>query len=134
MPAKQPARLLDERPWLAHYEKDVPFTVAIPRIPVQGLLESAVRRYPSRVALNFEGNRIPYRRLAQEVNRFAHTLLGLGAKKGERVILILPNCPQMVISFYGTLAAGGCSSLYHADYRPSRINPPDTRTLAQASW
>lgn len=104
---KQPAHFFAERPWLAHYEESVPFTIAIPRIPLQGLLESAARRYPGHVALNFEGNRITYRRLSQEVNRFAHALLGLGLKPGERVILILPNCPQIVISFYGTLAAGG---------------------------
>jgi long-chain acyl-CoA synthetase len=104
---QQPGRFLSERPWLAHYEKNVPFTIAIPRIPLQALLESAARRYPGRVALNFEGNHITYRRLAQEVNRFAHALSGLGLRPGERVILILPNCPQMVISFYGTLAAGG---------------------------
>jgi long-chain acyl-CoA synthetase len=102
----QPARFLSERRWLAHYEKNVPYTIAVPRIPLQSLLESAVRRYPGRVALNFEGNRISYRRLAQEVSRFANALLGLGVKKGERVILIMPNCPQMVISFYGTLVAG----------------------------
>jgi long-chain acyl-CoA synthetase len=101
-----PARFQTERPWLSHYEANVPFTIAIPRIPLQGLLESAARRYPGHIALNFEGNCIPYRRLAQEVNRFAHTLIGLGAKKGERVILIMPNCPQMVISFFGTLTAG----------------------------
>jgi long-chain acyl-CoA synthetase len=104
---KQPARFTAERPWVAHYEESVPFTIAIPRIPLQGLLESAAHRYPSRAALNFEGSRITYRRLSQEVNRFAHALLGLGLKPGERVILILPNCPQIVISFYGTLAAGG---------------------------
>ncbi|MEJ2598717.1 MAG: alpha/beta fold hydrolase [Anaerolineales bacterium] len=115
-----PERLLDERPWLAYYGEDIPLTIAIPRIPLQSLLESAVRRYPGHTALDFEGNRIPYRRLAQEVNRFANMLMGLGIKRGERVIFILPNCPQLVIGFFGTLVAGAV-----AVFTPTTKNPAE---------
>ncbi len=103
----QRASLLAERPWLAHYDQGVPYTLAIPPVPLQSLLDSAVRRYPSHTALIFENSRLTYRRLEQEANRFANTLRWLGLAKGDRVILFLPNLPQMVISFYGTLKAGG---------------------------
>jgi long-chain acyl-CoA synthetase len=99
--------LLKERPWLAHYDPGVPYTLAIPPIPLHRLLDSAVRRFPRRAALVFEGYRLSYRRLGQEANRFANTLRWLGLQKGHRVILFLPNLPQMVIAFYGTLKAGG---------------------------
>lgn len=104
---EQRAELVKERPWLPHYNEGVPFTTAIPRVPLHHLLNSATRRFPKQTALIFEGNRIPYRRLNQEANRFAHLLRSLGVEKGDRVMLLLPNLPQLVIAFYGTLKAGG---------------------------
>jgi len=95
-----------ERPWLAHYDAGVPYTIGIPRIPLHHLLRSAVRRFPDNPALIFEGRRMTYRQLNRQVNRFANALLGLGLERGARVVLLLPNIPQMVIGFYGVLKAG----------------------------
>lgn len=99
--------LLKHRPWLPHFDQGVPHTIAIPSVPLPHLLDSAVRRFPLNSALNFEGGRITYLRLSKEVNRFANALLSLGLEKGDRVMLLLPNVPQMVIAFYGALKAGG---------------------------
>jgi long-chain acyl-CoA synthetase len=98
--------LLARRPWLAHYEAGVPHTIGIPRIPVQHLLRSAVRRFPLRTALLFEGARLSFRRLNRESNRFANALLSLGVARGARVMIYLPNTPQAVVAFFGTLKAG----------------------------
>ena len=98
--------LRDERLWLAHYEKGVPYTISVPRIPLHHLLRSAVRRFPRRAAIYFEGTRLSYRRLNHEANKFANALLGLGVGRGARVVLLLPNVPQMVVAFYGALKAG----------------------------
>jgi long-chain acyl-CoA synthetase len=100
------AALLHHRPWLAHYENGVPFTIAIPRVPVQQLLHSATRRFPSHPALIFEGKTISYRKLGQDSNRFANALIALGIQKSDRVMLLLPNLPQLVIAFFGSLKAG----------------------------
>jgi len=100
------AALLRERPWLAHYEAGVPYTIAIPNIPVHHLLRSAVRRFPNRPAIFFEGARLSYRQMNHQANRFANALQQLGVDKGARVVLLLPNLPQMVVGFYGTLKAG----------------------------
>ena len=97
--------LRKSRPWLEHYDPGVPYTIAIPNIPVNHLLRSAVRRFPLHPAIFFEGRRFTYRRLNHDVNRFANALLGLGITKGTRVALLLPNIPQMVIAFYGTMKA-----------------------------
>ncbi len=105
--AKQQSLLLQQRPWLPYYDDGVPSTIAVPQVPLHQLLRSAARRFPRRTALIFEGNRISYQRLNQEVNRFANLLRSLGLEKGDRVMLVLPNAPQMVIAFYGTLKAGG---------------------------
>lgn len=95
-----------ERPWLAHYEPGVPYTIGVPNIPLHHLLRSAARRFPLRPAILFEGSRMSYRRLNHEVNRFANALIGLGIGKGARVVLLLPNLPQMIVGLYGTLKAG----------------------------
>ncbi|HEY6072109.1 MAG TPA: alpha/beta fold hydrolase, partial [Anaerolineales bacterium] len=95
-----------QRPWLRHYEPGVPYTIAIPNIPVHHLLRSAVRRFPNRTAILFEGARFSYRRLNHEVNKLANALQELGVGKGARVVLLLPNVPQVVIAFFGVLKVG----------------------------
>jgi long-chain acyl-CoA synthetase len=95
-----------ERPWLKNYEQGVPYTVSVPNIPLHHLLRSAVRRFPLHPAIYFEGSTLSYRRLNHEANRFANALLALGVGKGARVVLLLPNTPQMVIGFYGAMKAG----------------------------
>jgi long-chain acyl-CoA synthetase len=98
---------LKERPWLAHYEPEVPPSVAIPDVPAFQLLRSAVRRYPGRTALIFEGARLSYAQLNRRVNRMANALRSLGMERGDRLLLMLPNCPQLVIAYFGTLKAAG---------------------------
>jgi len=98
--------LRKERPWLIHYEPGVPYTIGIPRVPLHRLLRSTVRRYPNHTAMIFENKRFSYQFLNTEVNRFANALLSLGLNKGSRVVLFLPNIPQLVISFFGTLEIG----------------------------
>jgi len=101
--------LQDERPWLKYYEGGVPYTVGVPRIPVHHLLRSAVRRYPRRTAIFFEGRRLSYRDVNHEANRFANALISMGISKGARVVLYLPNIPQAFIAFYGTMKAGAAA-------------------------
>jgi long-chain acyl-CoA synthetase len=110
-----------ERPWLAHYENGVPYTIGVPQIPLHQLLRSAVRRFPNNTALLFEGARISYRRLNREANRFANALLSLGLTKGGRVALLLPTMPQMVIGFFGTLKAGGVAVFLPPTNQPEEI-------------
>jgi long-chain acyl-CoA synthetase len=107
--ASIPGSLRRERPWLENYESGVPYTVGVPNIPLHHLLRSAVRRFPNRPASFFEGSRISYRRLNHEANRFANALISLGVGKSTRVVLLMPNVPQMVIGFYGTMKAGAAA-------------------------
>jgi long-chain acyl-CoA synthetase len=102
-------RLLEECPWLRYYEEGIPYTIAVPRIPLHSFLESSARRFPHKPALIFEGTQISYQRLNKESNRFAQYLLGLGIRKGERVMILLPNIPQLVIAYFGTLKSGAAA-------------------------
>ena len=123
LPQKRGGRdtLRRERPWLDHYEDGVPYTVGVPNIPLHHLLRSAVRRFPDRPAIFFEGSRLSFRHLNREVNRFANALISLGVGKGGRVVLLLPNLPQMVIGFYGTMKAGATAVFVPPVIEPEEI-------------
>ena len=104
-----------EKPWLAHYEKEVPHTIDYPKIPLHRTLEDSAAKYPDQTAIKLVlrymgpltiGASLTYRQLQDQVNRFAAALAALGVKKGDRVALMLPNLPQFVISFYGALKLG----------------------------
>ena len=104
--AAGPEALLRKRPWLASYDRGVPPTISVPPIRLDELLSSAARRYPGRPAIEYFAARLSYRNLDREANRFAHGLLAKGIERGDRVMLLLPNLPQMILAFFGTLKAG----------------------------
>ncbi|MGE5072309.1 MAG: alpha/beta fold hydrolase, partial [Anaerolineae bacterium] len=74
--------LRKERPWLRHYDAGVPYTTAVPHIPLHHLLRSAVRRFPRHPAIFFEGRRISYRELNHQTNKFANALRSMNVGKG----------------------------------------------------
>jgi long-chain acyl-CoA synthetase len=96
----------DKRPWLGYYPRGVPAEAEFPDAPLTDVLDKAVSAYPHRPALVFLGRKISYRGLAGLVDRFADALRRLGVHKGDRVAILLPNCPQQVISFFAILRRG----------------------------
>jgi long-chain acyl-CoA synthetase len=94
------------RPWLASYPPGVPTEIEIPVVPLTRLLDAAAASHPGVAALSFLGTELSYRELKESVDRFAMALQQLGVGKGDRVALVLPNCPQNVISFYAALRLG----------------------------
>ncbi len=98
---------MTEKPWLAHYPPEVPHTLTYTSMPVQQYLTHAYEKYPQKVAIHFMGKELTYEELYKSAMKFANYLQKLGIQKGDRVSIMLPNCPQAVISFYGILYAGG---------------------------
>jgi long-chain acyl-CoA synthetase len=96
-----------ERPWLKCYEPGVPHHIQYPDIPLHHLLDNAVRDFPGREAIVFQGRKITYRELGEEVACAASGLAQEGLKKGERMAIMLPNCPQYVAAYYAILKIGG---------------------------
>jgi long-chain acyl-CoA synthetase len=125
------------KPWLGHYEPGVPPTLNYPAIPLHGLLEQTAERFPERAATIFFGARLSYRALNQAANRFAHALLNLGLKQGDRVALMLPNCPQFLVTFYGALKAGAVVTAVNPLYTPReleyQLNDAEVETLVTLS-
>lgn len=97
---------LSGRPWLASYAPGVPVDVEEPLDSLPEMLAASAARYGDRVALDFFGATITYAQLATQVDRAAQALQGLGVSAGDRVALVLPNCPQHVVAFYAVLRLG----------------------------
>ncbi|WP_217698431.1 AMP-binding protein [Streptacidiphilus griseoplanus] len=111
-----------DRPWYRFYAEGVPHRVSIPGIPVTGLLDEAAARHGRRTALVFFGRGTRYRALRRAVDRFAAGLLELGVKRGDRVALVLPNCPQFVIAFYAAQRIGAVVVPANPLYTPSELH------------
>jgi long-chain acyl-CoA synthetase len=74
---------------------------------VTGLLLEAARRIPASPALVFFGKKTSYGDLLDQVRRLARSFLDLGLGPGERLALLLPNCPQLAVSYHAILSVGG---------------------------
>ncbi|MGA9161596.1 MAG: long-chain fatty acid--CoA ligase [Actinomycetota bacterium] len=99
--------MTEHRPWFATYPSGVPHTLEpYPNISVFGMLEASARNHGDTPALAWFGRKISYAGLVSEVERCSAALAGLGVGKGDRVALVMPNCPQYVIAFYATARLG----------------------------
>jgi len=94
------------KPWLTSYPEGVPTSYAFPTFALTRLLDDAAGSFPDHLALAFLGAKTSYKDLKAQVDRFAGALAGLGVTKGDRVALVLPNCPQNVIAFFAALRLG----------------------------
>ena len=110
-----------EKPWLKHYDAGVPHTIDYPEVPLHHFLEESARKYPDNVATVIQGGKLTYKELNQLTDRLAAALYDLGVRKGDRVALYLPNCPQYVIGFYAILKAGGVSVAINPLYAPREV-------------
>ncbi len=110
-----------ERIWTKQYDPGVPATVEIPDIPMHQMLDKTVQRFPDKAALVFFDKKITYAQFNELVNQFASALQKDGLKKGDRISLYLPNCPQFTIAYYGALRAGAVVVPTNPLYVPREI-------------
>lgn len=126
-----------DRPWFAYYDSWVPPRLDYPEIPLQHFLSVSAQKYPDRTAIIFYGTKLTYRALDDAATRFAAALAERGLAKGDRVSLFLPNCPQLVIAYYGTLRAGGLavstSPLYSTRELEHQLNDSAAETIVVLS-
>ncbi len=94
------------KPWLKHYPDHVSPQREVPAVSIPEMFDKMVEKYGGSTAIIFYGKKISYRELKELADRFAAGLAGLGVKKGDRVALLLLNCPQYIISYMGALKAG----------------------------
>jgi long-chain acyl-CoA synthetase len=96
----------DQKPWLTSYAEGVPSEIDPPTESLVDMMDASIKAYRRRVALEFFGAETTYGELGEQISRAAEGLRRLGVKKGDRVALVLPNCPQHVVAFYAALRLG----------------------------
>src|SRR5262245_17450527 len=94
-------------PWLNHYDPGVPATLGpYPHRTLLDYVSDAVREGADRPALLFKGAALTYGELERLSDACASALTALGVKRGDRVALLLPNCPQFFIAELGAWKIG----------------------------
>lgn len=109
------------KPWLAGYAPGVPAEVEVPDGSLSHLIDESVRTYGKHVALEFFGATTTYAELGDQIARAAEGLRKLGVSKGDRVALVLPNCPQHVAAFYAVLRLGAVVVEHNPLYTPREL-------------
>ncbi|HEY8282014.1 MAG TPA: long-chain-fatty-acid--CoA ligase [Leifsonia sp.] len=110
-----------DRPWTASYAPGVPADVEVPAGSLAHLMDASVEQYASHVALEFFGATTTYRELGDQIARAAEGLRRRGVRAGDRVALVLPNCPQHVVAFYAALRLGAVVIEHNPLYTPREL-------------
>ena len=109
------------RPWITSYAEGVPEDLP----PVTGslvdIVAASARDYPDAPALQFFGRETSYRDLQGAIDRAAAGLKALGIGAGDRVAIVLPNCPQHIVAFYAILRLGAIAIEHNPLYTPREL-------------
>jgi long-chain acyl-CoA synthetase len=128
-----------DRPWFRFYEQGVPRTLSYPEWTLPEVLDRTAAERPDATALQFfvdpklPSSSMSYGKLAAATRRFAAALAALGVRKGDRVAIMLPNCPQFVVAFHGALRLGAIAvntnPLYVSREMKDQFEDADARTV-----
>ena len=94
------------KPWLTHYDSDVPRSLTYPDKTLVDYLTDLGRDHGARPALLFKGSTVSYGDLDSQSSAFAAALAALRVRPGDRIALVLPNCPQFFVAEFGAWKAG----------------------------
>jgi long-chain acyl-CoA synthetase len=98
---------MTDRPWLGSYPQGVPADIDPSQYPsLVALMEESFAKYAERTAYSFMGKDVSYGETDKLSKAFAAYLQGLALVKGDRVALMMPNCPQYPIAVAAILRAG----------------------------
>jgi long-chain acyl-CoA synthetase len=117
----QDASVYTRKPWLKHYDFWVPDKMNFPRQPVHQILDLSALQFGDRPAVAFQNAQLTYSEIKVQVDRLATALAGLGITKGDRVGIMLPNCPQYLISFFAIVRLGAIVTNINPIYTPREV-------------
>ena len=109
------------RPWLDHYDYWVPRHANYPRRPLYEILRRAAAEGGDLPALTFFGCDVTFTELKRHADRLATALAASGIGKGDRIGIMLPNCPQYVIAAFAVLRLGAIVVNLNPAYAPPEI-------------
>jgi long-chain acyl-CoA synthetase len=117
--------MTDSKPWLSSYDPDVPVSLEpYPERTLVDYLGETARARPAHPAIIFKGRRVSYGEVDRLSDQFAAALVDLGVVKGDRVALMLPNCPQFIIAEFGAWKAGAIAVPMNPIYTAAEIEGP----------
>ncbi len=99
-------------PW-KNYNEGLPFHMEYFQGTLYEAVEKTAETYPDHVALTFMGKSVTYRKMMREIHRTAKAFKMFGIRKGDRVTIALPNCPQGVYAFYALSCIGAIANMVH---------------------
>jgi long-chain acyl-CoA synthetase len=112
---------LADRPWLS-IKLDGRYSIPPPdKKPLYSILMESAKAHPGKTCVHYEGRNLTYSEIDDSSSRFASALTSFGVKKGDRVAVFMPNIPQLVISFYGALKAGGVVVMCNPTYKEREL-------------
>jgi long-chain acyl-CoA synthetase len=98
---------VENYPWLKNYDQGVPYTLQpYPQKTMIDVVDESAASKPYRSMFFFKGAKLTYDEFVRKSDSLAAGLISLGVKKGDRVAMLLPNSPQMVLGFHGIWKAG----------------------------
>jgi len=86
--------------WHGAYPEGIPPQIEFDAVRAERLLEAAADRYPDRLALRYFKTAWTYRELLMRVKMVAASLQRTGLRRGSRLMLVLPNCPEFVVLWF----------------------------------
>jgi long-chain acyl-CoA synthetase len=110
-----------EKPWFKFWPKDVPKHIEYPQISLSQLLTRTAEKNSQQTAIIYFNRKITYGQLDQASDKFAAALAAEGVKKGDKVAIFLPNIPQFVIAYYGTLKLGAVETAISPLYKEREV-------------
>lgn len=109
------------KPWRKLYDYWVPGEVSFPTQPIYHALNVASVHYPDQPASAFLGAKLTFKEVKQQADKLATALSQLGITKGDRVGVMLPNCPQYIISFFAITRLGAIVANINPIYTPREV-------------
>ena len=88
------------------YAPGVAYEIATPEHPIPEMVLEVASHYPERAAIDFFARQLTYAELAEDMRQAAGALHQAGVRPGDRVALVMPNCPQHAIAVLGTMLLG----------------------------
>ncbi|HSW36591.1 MAG TPA: AMP-binding protein, partial [Candidatus Limnocylindrales bacterium] len=107
------------RLWLKNYP--VRWNLDYPQTSLYDYITQSAKKNLDLVALVFIGSEITFREMLENIERMAAALHDLGVKKGDRVALMLPNCPQYVYTYYACMKLGAIVVQMNPLYTPREV-------------
>jgi long-chain acyl-CoA synthetase len=110
-----------QKPWLKHYDYWVPAELTYPRQSIYNVLNVAASHYGDRLATAFLGAQLTYKDIKAQAEKLATALARLGIRQGDRIGIMLPNCPQYLISFFAIVRLGAIVANVNPIYTPREV-------------